>query len=108
MKGVPVADLLEQLTVSPDPLTSTIVGGVEASQSQLDHLLSRYLRSNWQLDRLAIVDRLTLRIGAWELLHGDAPLAVVLSEAVELAKRYGGEESSRFINGVLGAVARDR
>ncbi|HEY3236115.1 MAG TPA: transcription antitermination factor NusB, partial [Polyangiaceae bacterium] len=63
---------------------------------------------NWRLERMTRVDRNVLRIGAWELLsRSDVPRAVILDEAVELAKRYGTEESGAFVNGVLDRIADD-
>ena len=64
--------------------------------------------TNWRLERMTRVDRNLLRLGAWELVHRpDVPRAVILDEAVELAKRYGSEESGSFVNGVLDRVADD-
>jgi N utilization substance protein B len=64
--------------------------------------------TNWRLERMARVDRNVLRLGAWELSHhGDVPRAVILDEAVELAKRFGSEESGAFVNGVLDRIAND-
>ena len=66
----------------------------------------RKASTNWRLERMARVDRNVLRLGAWELLHSQAvPRAVILDEAVELAKRFGSEESSAFVNGVLDRIA---
>jgi N utilization substance protein B len=62
--------------------------------------------THWRLERMARVDRNILRIGAWELSHKpDVPRAVVLDEAIELAKAFGTDESGAFVNGVLNAVA---
>jgi N utilization substance protein B len=101
-------DVLAELVVPPDELTEALVAGVAADAPAVDALLTRHVRGDWPLDRLATVDRLVLRLGAWELEHRtDTPTAVVLSEAVELAVRYSTEESGRFVNGVLAAVAAD-
>lgn len=63
---------------------------------------------NWRLERLAAVDRNVLRLAAYELMHEPrVPTAVVIDEAVEIAKRFGAEESAGFVNGVLDAVARE-
>ncbi|MCG6921775.1 MAG: transcription antitermination factor NusB [Acidobacteria bacterium] len=63
--------------------------------------------SNWRLDRIAPVDRTVLRLGVWELIgEPQTPSAVVLDEAVELAKRFGEEGSAAFVNGVLDAIRR--
>ena len=101
-------DVLAELVVPPDPLTTELVRGVAGGTAALDDLLRRYVREDWPLDRLATIDLLVLRLGAWELQHRpETPTAVVLSEAVELAVRYSTEESGRFVNGVLAAVAAD-
>jgi N utilization substance protein B len=81
------------------------VRGVRAVLADLDGQLSRASK-NWRLERMTRVDRNVLRLGAWELAHQpDVPRAVVLDEAVELAKRFGAEESAPFVNGVLDRVA---
>lgn len=82
-----------------------VVRGVRATLAELDAQLSRASK-NWRLERMTRVDRNVLRLGAWELAHRpDVPRAVVLDEAVELAKRFGSEESGPFVNGVLDRVA---
>lgn len=81
-----------------------LVLGVSEHRAALDTLLAEHAR-NWRLERMAAVDRNVLRLGAYELVHGDAPVAVVIDEAVELARRFGGDRSPAFVNGVLDAVA---
>jgi transcription antitermination protein NusB len=82
-----------------------VVRGVRSALPELDTLLSRASK-NWRLERMTRVDRNVLRLGAWELAHQpDVPRAVALDEAVELAKRFGAEESGPFVNGVLDRVA---
>jgi transcription antitermination protein NusB len=83
------------------------VRGVRATLADLDARITQ-ASTNWRLERMARVDRNLLRLGAWELLNrSDVPRAVVLDEAVELAKRYGTEESGAFVNGVLDRLADD-
>jgi len=83
------------------------VRGVRSALADLDERITR-ASTNWRLERMARVDRNLLRLGAWELIHRrDVPRAVILDEAVELAKRYGTEESGAFVNGVLDRVADD-
>jgi N utilization substance protein B len=85
-----------------------IVRGVHAHLESIDESL-RKASTHWRLERMARVDRNILRLGAWELTHKtDVPTAVVLDEAVELAKSFGSEESSAFVNGVLQRIASDR
>jgi len=81
-----------------------IVLGVSEHRAELDALLAAHAR-NWRVERMASVDRNVLRIGVWELLYSDAPTPVVIDEAVELARRFGGDRSPSFVNGVLDAVA---
>ena len=83
------------------------VCGVEAQLERVDQLI-RIASTNWRLERMARVDRNLLRLAAWELLcRPDVPRAVILDEAVELAKRFGSEDSSAFVNGVLDRIAEE-
>jgi N utilization substance protein B len=83
-----------------------LVNGVLAKATELDTVLQP-IAPEWPIDQIARMDRLVLRIGLYELLHEkDVPPKVVINEAVELAKAFGGENSSKFINGVLGTVLR--
>jgi N utilization substance protein B len=79
--------------------------GVVASRAALDELLARHAE-HWRVERMAAVDRNVLRLAAFELLHSDTPTPVVIDEAVELARRFGGDRSPAFVNGVLDALAR--
>ncbi|MDR5709953.1 MAG: transcription antitermination factor NusB [Armatimonadota bacterium] len=76
-------------------------------REEADGLIAQYAEG-WPLDRLARVDLAILRLALYELLHTDTPPAVAINEAVELAHRYGTEDSSRFINGILGRIYRER
>lgn len=89
------------------PYADEVVRGVRANPKSLDDLITQ-ASQNWRLERMSRIDRNILRLGTWELLHKeDVPVAVIIDEAVELAKRYGNENSSSFINGVLNRVAQD-
>jgi N utilization substance protein B len=84
-----------------------VVLGVSAELADLDQRI-RAASQNWRLERMTRVDRNVLRIGTWELLkQHQVPRAVILDEAVELAKRFGTEESGAFVNGVLDRIADD-
>jgi len=81
------------------------VRGVEQAREALDKQIAE-ASTHWRIERMARVDRNVLRLGSWELAHRpDVPRAVVLDEAVELAKAYGTDESSAFVNGVLNRMA---
>lgn len=85
-----------------------LVNGVIKYSEALDSVLQP-IAPEWPIDQIARMDRIVLRIGLYELLHNkDVPPKVVINEAVELAKAFGGENSSKFINGVLGTVLRQR
>ena len=91
-----------------NPYTETLVRGVVDQQARLDELLARYSRS-WELSRMPAVDRNILRLGLWELLYADdVPDAVAVDEAVDLARRLSTDDSPTFVNGILGALMRDR
>jgi N utilization substance protein B len=84
--------------------TSQIVLGVAEQLPHLDRLIADHAQ-HWRLDRMAVIDRLILRMSVWELRHAsDTPAAVVIDEALELARTFSGEESVKFVNGVLDAV----
>jgi N utilization substance protein B len=83
-----------------------LVRGTAAALEEIDPLIAACAQ-HWRLSRMAVVDRLILRLAAYELLHApDTPPVVAINEAVELAKRYGTDESSAFVNGVLDEVRR--
>ncbi len=84
-----------------------LVNGVDQKQPDIDALLEP-IAPEWPIDQIARMDRIILRIGAYELVFDQlAPPKVVINEAVELAKAFGGDNSSKFINGVLGTVLRE-
>ncbi|HET7787036.1 MAG TPA: transcription antitermination factor NusB [Myxococcales bacterium] len=82
-----------------------LVRGVRSEQAQIDSLIQR-TSTNWKLERMARVDRNILRLAVYEILRrADVPVRVTLNEAVELGKKFGSEESSAFVNGVLDRIA---
>jgi N utilization substance protein B len=83
-----------------------LVGAVVEHVEELDALLAAHAR-NWRVSRMAAVDRNVLRLAVYELSHTQTPVAVVIDEAVDLARRFGSESSPAFVNGVLDAVARE-
>jgi len=97
--------VLDELPVAPDPFVVELVQGVQSRTAEIDPLISAS-SIDWALPRMPVVDRTVLRMAIWELLaRTDVPIGVIISEAVELAKRYSTEESGRFVNGVLASVA---
>ncbi len=103
-KGITPTAAVEAQVLQPDPMATKLVLGVEEHQQQLDDAISSHAKG-WTLARMPVVDRTVLRIAAYELLQcPDVPVAVVLDEAVELAKRFSTDDSGRFVNGVLAAL----
>ncbi|MDR6987157.1 N utilization substance protein B [Paenarthrobacter nitroguajacolicus] len=89
-----------------NPYTVEIVEGVVSMQTTIDEFLETYAQG-WTLERMPSVDRIILRIGAWELLYNDeVPDGVAVSEAVALAKTMSTDESPAFINGLLGRLQK--
>jgi len=83
------------------------VRGVMRERDVIDEIV-RVASEHWRIERMTRVDRNVLRLGTWELRHKlDIPRAVVLDEAIELAKKYGSEESGAFVNGVLNQIAEN-
>jgi transcription antitermination protein NusB len=83
-----------------------LVSGVEKDQQQIDDIIAP-AAPDWPVEQIAKIDKIILRIGVYELLiKRDVPPKVAINEAVELAKAFGGENSSKFINGVLGTIYR--
>lgn len=83
-----------------------LVNGVDKNKEALDKKLQP-VAPEWPIDQLARMDRIVLRMGLYEMDYTKTPLKVVINEAVELAKAFGGDNSSKFINGVLGTLAKE-
>lgn len=91
------------------PFMEKLLNGVMSKQPELDQVIEK-AAPEWPIDRISPVDRNILRLGLYELLfsdRGEVPAKVAINEAIELAKQFGGDNSSRFVNGVLGAVYKE-
>ena len=94
-------------TIGDTAFIASLVNGVHKKSAQLDKALEP-LAPEWPIAQIARVDRIILQMGLYELKHSpDVPPKVVINEAVELAKAFGGENSSKFINGVLGTALKN-
>ena len=106
-KGADSRLVLEAAIVPHDPLVRLLVEGVEDHRSDLDRSIEKFT-TGWSLERMPVLDLLVLRLATYELMHRpDVPTAVVIDEAVEMAKRFSTDDSGRFVNGVLASIARD-
>ena len=110
--GAPMSDVVAVFwgdrDVAPDVrhFAERLATGAAGSQAEIDALLVENLE-NWRLERLAIVDRNILRMAVYEFLHEtDTPPIVIIDEAIEVARRFGGDDSWQFANGILDAVRK--
>jgi N utilization substance protein B len=99
---------LDELAADSRPFTKELAAGVEAHRDELDALIARHARG-WALDRIAPLERNVMRVALYEMEHSeDVPTEVAIDEAVEIAKEFCGADAPKFVNGVLGAAARER
>lgn len=95
-----------EATESTRNFAESLVYGTIGHLADLDKLIEQHSR-NWRLERIAVIDRLVLRMAAFELLHDpETPAPVVMNEAIELARTFSGDESVPFVNGVLDAIRK--
>ena len=90
----------------PDDFMEELVRGAVARLPEIDKRIEKY-SEHWRMERMPAVDRNILRLAAYELLTGKLPSAVVIDEALELARRFSGKESVGFLNGVLDAIRKE-
>jgi N utilization substance protein B len=106
-RTVSAMSLVAERGLVAEELTRSLLIGVEDSRERIDAVITAHAR-DWPLERMPAIDRAVLRLGVHELLsRPEVPVAVVIDEAVEIAKRFSTDDSGRFVNGVLAAVARD-
>ncbi len=107
VRALPADELLSELLAPPDAYAVTLVAGIDEHRDEIDALLERF-SEHWSLERMPVIDRTLLRLATYELTHElDVPTAVVITEAVELAKQYSTKDSGRFVNGLLSRVAAE-
>ncbi|MFN7996790.1 MAG: transcription antitermination factor NusB [Bryobacteraceae bacterium] len=98
----------EESRIKPqrDEFLDALVRGAVEFVDESDRRITQHAE-HWRIERMPVVDRNILRLAVYEMTHSDTPPAVVIDEALELARRYSNEESVQFVNGVLDAVHRD-
>ena len=102
--GRPLAELI----AGAKPLTRELAEGVDADREELDETIAEHLRGGWTVDRIAPLDLNVMRVALFEIEAGETPYEVAIDEAVEIAKEYCGADAPAFVNGVLGAIVRER
>jgi N utilization substance protein B len=104
-RSVSVDDVLAELPLEPDEYAVTLAQAVTTDQPSLDELIGGTAKG-WSIVRMPVIDRTVLRLALAELTtQPDVPIAVIIDEAVELAKEYSTADSARFVNGVLATLA---
>jgi N utilization substance protein B len=98
---------LQELIADGRPLTRELAEGVDEHREELDETIAAHARG-WTVDRIAPLDLNVLRVALYEIEEGLAPNEVAINEAVEIAKEYCGADAPGFINGILGAIVRER
>lgn len=107
LRSMSADDVLAELAVAPEPYAVELFLGVERNKDELDVVIAEHAK-RWSVSRMPVIDRSLLRLATFELLYQrEVPAAVVLDEAVTLAKRFSTEDSGRFVNGVLASVAAE-
>ena len=107
LKGESPLDILGELPVRPDDYVCALLEGAQATRTEADTRIAA-ASVGWPIDRMAVIDRLVLRLAVAELLAPDGPpMAVVIDEAVELVKTYSTDESGSFVNGILATIAAE-
>ncbi len=91
---------------APDSFMEDLVRGTVERTPEIDQRIARH-SEHWRVERMAAVDRNVLRLAIYEMTAGLSPAAVVINEAIELARRFSGDESVAFVNGVLDAIHRE-
>ena len=105
-KQTTCAAIVEALPVAPDSYSTDLATGVDDDRAAIDSMIGENAKG-WTLERMPAIDRAVLRMATYELLHrSEVPVAVVISEAVELAQQFSTDESGRFVNGLLSAIAK--
>jgi transcription antitermination protein NusB len=99
--------LEELLGSEPRPLTRELAEGVDEHREELDDVIAAHAKG-WTVDRIAPLDMNVMRVALYEMEFGETPPEVAINEAVELAKEYCGAEAPSFVNGILGAIVRER
>lgn len=89
-----------------DAFAQALLQGVTENLPAIDELITHHA-AHWRLERMPAVDRNVLRVAVYEMMRTDTPAAIVIDEALELARRFAGEESVQFVNGVLDAVRKE-
>jgi N utilization substance protein B len=98
---------LEELLGEARALTRELAEGVDSHREELDDVIAAHVKG-WTVDRIAPLDMNVMRVALYEMDFTDTPAEVAINEAVEIAKEYCGAEAPKFVNGILGAVARER
>ena len=103
----PARDEANHLPERQQEFANGLVRGTLERQEEIDRLLAAHAQ-NWRVERMAVIDRLVLRMAVYEMLaEGETPSKVIINEAIELARSFSGDDAVGFVNGVLDAVRKE-
>jgi len=102
--GRPLAELI----ADAKPLTRELAEGVDEHREELDETIAAHAKGGWTVDRIAPLELNVMRVALYEIEEGMVPYEVAIDEAVEIAKEYCGADAPKFVNGILGAIVRER
>ena len=106
-KSLTPAEVIAELPVPPEPFAAELLAGVGEHADEIDATIRAYAKG-WTLERMPAIDRALLRIGVYELTYTpEVPTGAIISEAVELAKTFSTDDSGKFVNGMVSAIAAD-
>lgn len=83
------------------------ISGIEKNSEDIIDKISKNLKSDWKIDRISKIDLVLLKLAIYEIIYTDTPYKVAINEAIELSKKYGEENSSNFINGILASIVKE-
>ena len=106
VRAITAQEVLDTQLTHVDPFVVDLLKSAEVHRDRADELITQFAKG-WSLSRIATMDKVVMRLAISELIDDDVPVGVVLNEAVAMAGRYSTLESSRFVNGVLSAVATE-
>ena len=105
-RNINVAEVIQAQVLKVDDTVSQMANAVEALRSTIDEMITEFSHT-WTIGRMPAIDRNVLRLAIYELIERpEVPVAVIINEAVELAKRFSTDESGKYVNGILSAIVK--
>lgn len=84
-----------------------VMNGIKLNQVEIEELIEKNLKSDWKMERISKIDLSLLKLAIYEINYKKIPYKIIINEVVELAKKYGGEQSQKFVNGMLASIVKE-